>query len=163
MARKTAQYTVTDEGRDQGKIFLLTEMPVTRAEAWATRILLALLGANVQLPDNFEKLGVAALAEVGLKALGQLKWEVLEPLLAEMLDCVQFIGDPKKPNIVRALFEGDIEEIPTLIKIRMEVWQLHMGFLQAVVPLVGRASAVAAASEDIRQKITRMSQRSSAR
>lgn len=130
--RKTAQYTAT-EGRDKGKVFLLTEMSAAHAESWAMRALLALVGGNAALPDNFEELGMAGLAELGIKAVSGLKWEVAEPLLAEMFECVQFIPDPSKTHVVRAIFEGDIEEIMTRLTLRKEVWNLHMGFLQAVI------------------------------
>ena len=94
MARNTLNYTVTDEGRDKGKTFVLTEMPASRAEAWAMRAILALLANNVELPDGFERLGMAGMAEVGIKALSGLKWDVAEPLLSEMWDCVQIMPDP---------------------------------------------------------------------
>ena len=71
--RKVAQYTVTDEGRDKGKVFSITEMSSSRAEAWATRVLLALMGSNADLPENFDELGMAGLAELGLKSIGGLK------------------------------------------------------------------------------------------
>ena len=53
MARKVSNYTVTKEGRDLGKTFVITEMPASRAEAWATRALLALMAGGVELPDGF--------------------------------------------------------------------------------------------------------------
>jgi hypothetical protein len=146
MARKIAQWTVTDEGRDKGKVFLLTEMPASRAEAWATRVLLALMGSNTNLPENFADMGMAGLAELGLKAIAGLKWEVAEPLLEEMLQCVQIIPSPGKPQVVRALVESDIEEILTRFKLRVEVWKLHMDFLQAVAPSFSTGIKSAAAS-----------------
>jgi hypothetical protein len=146
MARKIAQWTVEDEGRDKGKVFLLTEMPASRAEAWATRVLLALMGSNTNLPENFADMGMAGLAELGLKAIAGLKWEVAEPLLEEMLQCVQIIPNPAKPQVVRALVESDIEEILTRFKLRVEVWKLHMDFLQAVAPSFSTGIKSAAAS-----------------
>jgi hypothetical protein len=146
MARKIAQWTVEDEGRDKGKVFLLTEMPASRAESWATRVLLALMGSNTNLPENFADMGMAGLAELGLKAIAGLKWEVAEPLLEEMLQCVQIIPSPGKPQVVRALVESDIEEILTRFKLRVEVWKLHMDFLQAVAPSFSTGIKSAAAS-----------------
>jgi hypothetical protein len=144
--RKTTQYRVTEENRDKGKLFLLTEMSSSRAEAWAMRVLLALVGGNVSLPENFEELGMAALAELGIRAVGGLKWEVAEPLLNEMLECVQFIPDPSKLHIVRDLFPEDIEEIMTRINLRVEVWKLHMDFLSAVVPSISPAKRATASN-----------------
>ena len=144
MARNTLNYTVTDEGRDKGKTFVLTEMPASRAEAWAMRAILALLANNVELPDGFERLGMAGMAEVGIKALSGLKWDVAEPLLSEMWDCVQIMPDPSKPHVVRPLIEEDIEEVATRLKLRGEVWKLHTGFLKAVAPSTFGGSPAAA-------------------
>ena len=144
MARNTANYTVTDEGRDQGKVFVLTEMPASRAESWAMRALLALMAGGVEVPDGFERMGMAGMAEVGLKAIAGLKWDVAEPLLAEMWDCVQIMPDPTKPHVVRRLIEADIEEIATRVKLRAEVWKLHTGFLTVVAPSISGGSPAAA-------------------
>ena len=147
MARNTANYTVTDEGRDQGKVFVLTEMPASRAESWAMRALLALMAGGVEVPPGFDRMGMAAMAEMGIKALVGLKWEVAEPLLAEMWSCVQIMPDPSKPHVIRNLIEEDIEEITTRIKLRAEVWKLHTGFLKAVVHSISEGSRPAAASK----------------
>ena len=142
MARTTANFTIQDDGRDKGKLFVLTEMPASRAESWAMRAILALMAGGVELPDGFERMGMAGMAEVGIKALAGLRWEVAEPLLAEMWECVQIMPDPARPSLVRGLIEEDIEEILTRIKLRAEVWQLHAGFLKAVAPSALNKSAV---------------------
>lgn len=144
MARATAKYTVTDEGRDRGKIFVITEMPASRAESWAMRAILALMAGGIELPDGFDRMGMAGMAEVGIKALSGLKWEVAEPLLAEMWECVQFQPDAAKSHVVRPLIEEDIEEVATRIKLRAEVWKLHTGFLKAVAPSISGGSPAAA-------------------
>lgn len=143
MARNTLTYTVIDENRDRGKVFLLTEMPSSKAEAWAMRALVALMGSGVDVPEGFQNLGMAGMAELGLKALSGLKWEIVEPLLSEMWDCVQIIPDPKRQNIVRALIEEDVEELTTRVKLRAEVWKLHTGFLKDAAPLVSEESPAA--------------------
>lgn len=138
--RKTTTYTVTAENRDKDKTFLVTEMTAAQGESWATRTLMALMVGNVQIPDNYQKLGMAALAQMGFRALSGLKWETAEPLLQEMMECVQFIPDKKKPSIVRPLLEShdpgnaDIEEVSTRVNLRLEVWKLHTDFLSAVLP-----------------------------
>ena len=154
MARNTANYTVTDEGRDQGKVFVLTEMPASRAESWAMRALLALMAGGVEVQPGFDRMGMAAMAEIGIKALVGLKWEVAEPLLAEMWSCVQIMPDPTKPHVIRNLIEEDIEEITTRIKLRAEVWKLHTGFLKAVAPLISGGSLAAASKKGSRNMKT---------
>ena len=131
MARKVMTYTVTDEGRDKGKTFVLTEMPASKAESWAMRALLALMHGGVEMPEGFERMGMAGMAEVGMRALAGLRWELAEPLINEMFDCIQILPDPARPQVVRNLIEEDIEEPLTRIRLRGEVWKLHTGFLKA--------------------------------
>lgn len=142
--RKSAQITITDEGRDKGKVFLITEMPAEQGESWAMRVLLALMASGAQLPENYPSLGMAGLAEMGFKALATLRWDTLQPLLAEMFSTVQIKPDRKNPNVTRELIESDIEEIMTRVTLRKEWWNLHMGFLSAVAPsLIERANPAA--------------------
>jgi len=149
MARNTVDFTITDEGRDCGKVFRLTEMSAHQGEKWAMRALLALMGERVDIPKGFEKKGMSGLAEVGLKMFASLKWETAEPLIDEMMQCVQFIPDPAKPQIVRKLFPEDVEEIATYIKLRSEVLNLHVGFSQAVAGLISQKKQTAAKSETL--------------
>lgn len=133
--RKTATYTATD-GRDKGKLFLITEMSAAQGESWAMRALLALIKTNAEIPEDFTQLGIAGLAELGFKALSGLDWIVLEPLLNEMFRTIEIVPDPKNTAIRRALEDqaNDIEEISTRLKLRLEFWKLNLGFLAAVAP-----------------------------
>lgn len=145
MARRTAMVPIESEDRDNGKLFLIKEMDAEQAEDWAFRVLLALVSNNVDLPEGFEELGMAGLAEVGLKALGQLKIETARPLLAEMLTCVEMIPNPKNTAVHRSLVSSDIEEVSTRIKLRMEVFKLHTDFSGAAVhSILGKKIATAA-------------------
>jgi hypothetical protein len=149
MARRKATVKITDEGRDKGKSFLITEMSAEHGEWWATRVLLALMASNVELPDDFKQLGMAALAQLGMKAMSNIKAHDLQPLLAEMMNTVQIFGDPHKLINERPLLEAsgageDIEEVKTRFTLRVEFWKLNMGFLQAVaqsLPSKGKAPA----------------------
>ena len=129
--RKTETITITDDGRDKGKMFLLTEMPAEKAEKWALRAFLALARSGVELPDDVQQLGMAGMAIVGLRALGGVQFSDAEELLDEMFECVQIMPDPGKPHIIRRPTTDDIEEIPTRLKLRTEVFKLHTGFLPA--------------------------------
>lgn len=156
MARKTAMFPITEAGRDKGKVFLITEMSAARAESWAMRVLLALMSGNVEIPEGFQELGMAGLAELGMRSLGALKWEVAEPLLAEMLECVEYIPDPNKTHVHRPLIEDDIEEVASRLKLRIEVWKLHMDFLEAVGNSISAQRPAAVAG---RERVTRTSRK----
>lgn len=146
MARNTKIFQITDAGRDQGKTFVLTEMPAMQAERWALRAMQALLRSNVDLPDNIADTGMAGIAKLGLKALGHVDEETFFALMDEMMGCVAYMPDPMKPNIVRpATFDGDIEEVTTRLQLRAEVFQLHVGFLMAGAPSTATASSAVTA------------------
>ena len=119
-------------GRDAGKQFLITEMSAIKAEKWATRAILAMGRSGLDIPDNIRGAGMAAMAVLGLRTMLSMKWEDAEPLLDEMLGCIQIIPDPKKnPTFLRKLEEVDIEEVKTLFDLRLEVFALHTGFSSA--------------------------------
>jgi hypothetical protein len=148
MARKTAIVTISDEGRDQGKIFLLTEMSATQAELWAIRVFMSMAKSGVPVPEDFKSLGIAGLARIGLSALSSLSFNDAKPLLDELFTCVNIIPDRANQNFSRDLLETDIEEIATRLQLRLEVLKLHFDFLKAVKPLMsGQASAAAEASK----------------
>ncbi|END8615764.1 TPA: hypothetical protein ACTL3K_004929, partial [Escherichia coli] len=120
MARKEKFITIEGQGRDKGKVFHLTEMSASQAEWWAMRAIMAMGRGGVELPDDVRSLGMAALALEGLKALSKIPPDEARPLMDEMMDCVQFVPDPKKRSIRRPLVEEDIEEIITRLNLRAE-------------------------------------------
>jgi hypothetical protein len=128
MARRTATVTIDAEGRDKGKAFLLTEMSASQAERWAARAMLALARNGVEIPEGIASAGLAGVAAIGIRALGGMAFDDAEPLLADMMACVQAIPDPARPNVSRYLIEDDIEEVATRLRLRMEVFTLHTGF-----------------------------------
>lgn len=140
MARKHKIVTIDAEGRDKGKSFLIVEKSAWDSEKWATRALLTLSKAGVEVPDDVMQAGAIGLLAIGLDAFRQLSFEEAEPLLAEMVTCIHFVPDAatKDPMTGRPMTrglimptevnDGDIEEVPTLLKLRAEALELHVGF-----------------------------------
>jgi hypothetical protein len=126
--RKTSHITIQDEGRDKGKVFVLTEKSAIEADKWGIRALLALSKSGVPIPPEFMEMGIIGVLAVGIHRLAGVSFGDLEPLLDEMLTCVQVIPTPERPDIVRKLLPDDIEEVKTLQTLRMEVFRLHTGF-----------------------------------
>lgn len=127
MARKVVDVTIMDRG--QNKVFVLTEMPASQAERWATRLLLAITKSGVEIPDNVADMGMQGLASLGVRALAGVKYEEVLPLMEEMFTCIQIRPDPlTQPLIVRPLIEDDIQEVVTRFKLRAELIALHTGF-----------------------------------
>lgn len=130
MARKVATYTVEDEGRDKGKVFVITEMGAIPGERWALRATQALSRAGVDLGQIFG--GWEVLAFAGFRAFSQMPFHDAEPMLNELMDCIQIRPDASHPNVVRSLVDDDTEEIITRLKLKLEVFKLHTSFLKAV-------------------------------
>lgn len=131
MSRKTTTVTIAmdqESNRDRGKTYLLTEMSATDAERWAARALLGMGRTGLEVPPEFMDAGMAGLAAVGIRALGTMAFHDAEPLMAEMMACVQFVPDSSRPDVVRSLVETDTEEVATRLRLRSEVIELHLGF-----------------------------------
>lgn len=135
MARKIKTVRITEEGRDKGKTFFITEMPTTKAEKWAMRAFLAMARSGIDIPDEITKAGLAGLATFALRAVAGLNFVEAEPLMDEMMHCVQLQPDPLHPEVLRALIPDDIDEVKTLFTLRKEVMELHTGFSVPAAPL----------------------------
>ena len=132
MPRKTSTLTIDANNRDQGKTFLITEMSADQAERWALRAGFVLMNTGVDLPELDGGISMADLSQMGLQTLigafSKVSYDQAEPLLNEMLSCVQIIPDPNKKDVSRALIDSDIEEVSTRLKLRKAVWDLHVDF-----------------------------------
>lgn len=141
--RKHKVVTIAAEGRDKGKSFLVLEMPAMQAEKWAAKALLAMGRAGVEVPDDALGAGALGVLLLGLAGVQQMRFEDAEPLLDEMLTCIHFVPDPSRADpmsgrpITRPLIlEGDaadIEEVSSLLMLRGEAVELHVGFSPAAV------------------------------
>lgn len=140
MTLRTQQFTITDAGRDKGKVFVLTEMAARPAHRWATRVLFAAMNSGADVPDDMAGAGMAGIAALAIKALAKIPYEVAEPMLDELLLCVQFMPEPGKPNVVRALFDGDVQEASTFFRLQKEVVTMH------VAPFISGATSTTASA-----------------
>ena len=129
MARKVLDVTINDRGED--KVFRITELSASAAEKWAFQLFFAMANSGLEVPEEIVEMGFAGVVQLGLKALGQIKYEEAEPLLEKMMECVQFIPNPSNKMVVRFLMEEDIEDVQTRLKLRKEIIKLHVDFSKA--------------------------------
>lgn len=146
MSRKQITITIDRPGRDQGKVFQITEMPAAQAERWSVRALLALGRSGVEIPDTIVSAGMAGIATIGIRALFGLRFEEAGPLLDELMTCIAAIPDPARPGIVRPLVADDTEEVATLLQLKSEVFELHTGFSPAAILSIWAFPGLVAAS-----------------
>lgn len=129
--RKEKDIKITEENRDKGKLFRVTEMPAERAEDWALRLFLGLARSGFEIPDEVQQMGMRGLAVIGLKALGGLEYGDAKVLMDEMMECVSIVRDQQHPQSASPLLPEDIEEVSTRFELRKEVFELHTGFSTA--------------------------------
>ncbi|SPL70864.1 phage tail assembly chaperone [Acinetobacter stercoris] len=128
MARKVKDIEI-QSGRDQGKKFRITEMPVLQADRWAMRAIFALTKAGVNIQGVDPKAGMLEMAKVASSALSGLDTEEGIGLLDELLECVKIIpggGEPREPE-----WDDDLEDFKSLFILRKEALMLHLDFLAA--------------------------------
>jgi hypothetical protein len=136
--RRTITYQVpgapsTEPGkRDNGKTFLITEMPADQAERWLTQIgYLIARAKGIELdPDNQ---GLAAIMAVNpdLSKVGQLRALQDPSVDADTWSCVQYVHGPKIPPApILSGADSQIEEVRTRALLRNEVLQLHSNFTE---------------------------------
>lgn len=154
--RKWKVVAIDGEGRDKGKAFLIVEKSAYDAEKWAARALFALSRVGVEVPDDAIRAGALGVLAIGLEAFKALPFEEAEPLLDEMMTCISFVPDASKIDpetkrpIPRPLMrgddvnDGDISEVGTLVKLRGEVLELHLGF--SIAAVLSNLAAAAATS-----------------
>lgn len=130
--RKSITVTISDEGRDKGKVFVITELSAWAAEDWAAQVLFAAMNAGVEIPDGISQAGLPGLAAIGIQALTKIPYEAAKPLFQTMMSCVQI---QPSPSVTRPLIEDDVEEVKTLLQLRKETVKLHLDPFMTGAPL----------------------------
>lgn len=141
MARRTVNVTIEQEGRDKGKVFVLTEMPATVGEKWAMQLmyLIAQAGVAAALTSEAMAAGMSGLAAMLPEAQGAMALTLARALgdvtLESWWDCVRYQHAPNQP--LQPINQGaacQIEEIATITQLRMEVVKLHTDFFSDASP-----------------------------
>lgn len=129
MPRKTKLITITTANRDEGKQFLITEASSDATERWGMRVFMAMSRANIDIDASALDAGMAGVATIALRSLASMQFDDAMPLLTEMMLCVKYVPIGLKGlELARNLVETDVEEITTLLLLREEVIDLHVGF-----------------------------------
>lgn len=132
--RREATVTIGAEGRDQGGVFMLREMPAFQATEWFVRSLMLLARSGADVPPHIMAMGAAGFVTMGvgtvLTGLGKAPWGEVKPLLDELLTCVVSYQPPggTAPLTNWAVIRTQIEEPLTFAQLYEEVVSLSLGF-----------------------------------
>jgi hypothetical protein len=122
---KTKEVTITAEGRDKGRKYLLTEMPALQAERWARHAIMAMNREDLDIRSEVAALGMWGFVLGGMQALAGGDVPSVDKLMDEMLHQIQIVEEA----VTRPLGgDNDFWEITTLKTLRQELIELHMGF-----------------------------------
>ena len=124
MARKEIEIKIED-GRDAGKVFKITELPAVQMDKWATRALLLLgkAGMNISVLNSMK-------VEDILAALSKADYNETEQLLQVMLESCSLQKDGVSVAMKGAMVDSVIEEWTTVFRLRIEAIKLNLGFLE---------------------------------
>lgn len=123
-----------ESGRDQGKTFVVREMPASKLEKWSARAMLALFNGNLpaDIAEQARGSNAVTLAQAVASGLGGISWEVVEPLYDELLGCVYRVPDPSTPaarvQLNPANVDAHIQDMSTLLRLRAGVLEVCFDF-----------------------------------
>ena len=128
------KFIAIESGRDQGKTFVVREMPASKLEKWSARAMLALFNGNLpsDIAEQARGSNAVALAQAVASGLGGISWELVEPLYDELLGCVYRVPDPSTPNnrvpLNPANVDAHIQDMSTLLRLRAGVLEVCFDF-----------------------------------
>lgn len=137
MARRTIDVTISAPGRDQGKTFILTEMPPYEGEIWATQAIELIRQARNEPPSEAE--GMQALAASKAKGVTpQVARALQDPSLDGMWKYVAF--QPKDSDAPpQKLRDDHIEEWRTRLALRVAFLNFHTDFFSPENPSISES------------------------
>lgn len=132
---KTKTITI-EKGRDQGKKFLITEMPAIQADEWAHHLLeqAALSGVDLKNVDvlNLDTKSMAGMIEIGaaiFTVLGRIPREESRQLKFDILDrCVQIIPTGGEPRACD--WAQEIKDFENFTILAAQAIGIHINFLE---------------------------------
>lgn len=131
MSRKEIPFIVTDEGRDKGKEFIITEMSAWDADELAQDIFRAMGDSNYTgIPADVIAMGCAGLATVGLSVLSASSPDVSRTLRERLMSTVQIVITHEGKSQMRKVNGSiDFEEVQTIRQVMDQVFKVNFDFL----------------------------------
>jgi len=146
--RNSKTIIIEREGRDKGKMFVITEMSAWNTNKWGLSCARQLAKSGVELPQELVDMGIGgiingirqsisnptengdfftnSLLKAFLYLMANVDEQQLLKLLAELIACVKL--QTADGNVMELLPEHHIEESSTFNTLYSEVFQLHSFF-----------------------------------
>lgn len=120
--------------RDNGGVFVLTEMAAEPAADWFMQAMQFLVRSGMDVPPHIFEAGPAGFFAIGigtaLAGLSKAPWHEVKPLLGELLACVTSYQPPGGEVALRGwgLIRTQVQEPTTIFLLYEEVVSLSLGF-----------------------------------
>lgn len=130
--RKDTIIILQDDGKELH--FKITQMSARQQERWINRVVMLLAGSNglESALDGLQGKIKEGKYEELLRVIGAIKYEDVEPLYDELLECCAHIPDPGNPKFAVQLTASNVDsivgEVKTLYHLRMEALKLNFSF-----------------------------------
>lgn len=131
MGRKTERVTISDPGRDNGRVFVLTEMDSWNALILTSKIAHALSVSGINVPEIAKS--PEGLAEAGIRLMTFIAPAVATPIMEELRECITVLPPKGKPGAMPQplIPENQPHEIKTWFTLLTRLYYLHLGFSPA--------------------------------
>lgn len=130
--RETTEVKLIDNKKEL--LFKITQMSAYKQEAWIIKVV-TLLSANSKSYDIISKMvTMNSNEQIGalMGLLGGIKYEDIQPLYDELLECVSYIPDETNKGFETPLSAKNVDSIITdfrnIFKLRIESLKLNFSF-----------------------------------
>ena len=122
--RKTTDIIIIENEKELH--FRIKQMSATQSESWTYRLLMLLAqgACNKSINDLKDNTDLSAV----ISLLGNVPFDKIEELLADLLKCCSIIKDNIEIPLNESNIDGFIEERNTLIKLRIEAFKYNNFF-----------------------------------
>lgn len=136
MARRDKTITITNEGRDKDKRFLITELPASKTEEFS---MLMIENFSSLDPETIKQLQEIAKSMSNTQALASIETSKLDPKLAKILFngiedylflTLDYLQVGNSIEITKENADNFIEEASTRFELKQQFMEMHIGFLQ---------------------------------
>lgn len=132
---KTKNFTIP-EGRDEGKVFKITEMPALKADEWAHKLLEQASRSGVDLKNvdvlSLDTKSMAGMIEIGAAVftiLGRIDYQTSREMKFDLLNtCVRIVPTDGKPR--ECLWGDEIKDFQNFTLLAAQAIGIHIDFLK---------------------------------
>ncbi|QCE34684.1 hypothetical protein FAI40_04585 [Acetobacteraceae bacterium] len=150
---KSIEYLI-NKGKDKGKLFVISRLPLLKADKLAVRVLQDLAKAQSFRWESNPEINIANLKATAIeRLLPFINANISEQTSLNLLDCCKIKRDPENPLAKPSkILEGDLEDPITFMELQNVALNLHIDFIKATSFQLAFATETLSQAQMARQK-----------